>query len=258
MAENRKQFTMYESIYKSLQRIRNKKDRADAYDAICAYALYNKEPNLETASDAVAIAFELTRPVLDSARKKAESGKQGGSKTKQDGSKPKAKCKQVAREKEGENEKEVEKEVEGEIEKEIEKESLLSFSGGDGDNAGAREASEGELLSIGLRPGEYMGITADLVREVRVTTDTLFEKYLSGGIYLAPQTWDYRNVFRYCGDSGRAALLDYAFEKAAEAGKPGDWRYVNGVMDNLFTRGIETEDQAREWDETRPDLSPKE
>lgn len=109
--ENRKQFTMYESIYKSLQRIRNKKDRADAYDAICAYALYNQEPNLETASDSVAIAFELTRPVLDSARKKSESGKQGGSKQK-------AKVKQTVSEEEGESEKEKENE------KEIEKESL--------------------------------------------------------------------------------------------------------------------------------------
>ena len=68
---------MYESIYKALQKIRNKKDRADAYDAICAYALYNKEPDLETTSDAVSIAFELTRPVLDSASKKAASGKTG-------------------------------------------------------------------------------------------------------------------------------------------------------------------------------------
>ena len=38
--DERKQFTMYESIYKALQRIRKKPDRADAYDAICAYALY--------------------------------------------------------------------------------------------------------------------------------------------------------------------------------------------------------------------------
>lgn len=112
--ENRKQFTMYESIFKSLQRIRNKKDRADAYDAICAYALYNEKPDLESVSDAVAIAFELTRPVLDSARKKSENGKQGGSKTKANGKQTASKAKQT----------ETEKEVE--IEKEIEKESLYS------------------------------------------------------------------------------------------------------------------------------------
>ena len=238
--ENRKQFTMYESIYKSLQRIRNKKDRADAYDAICAYALYNQEPNLETSSDAVAIAFELIRPVLDSARKKAESGKQGGSK-------PKAKGKQTPREKENEEENEVEGEKENE--EEIEKESLSLSAGGE--YAGARAATDYELLSIGIGPGEYHGITLDLVEETRRVTEALYKKYLPGRP-LAP--YDYKKVFRYCGSSGRAALLDYAFEQTAIAGKSGDWRYVDGIMDTLFCRGITTEKQAREWDEQRPDL----
>ena len=240
--ENRKQFTMYESIYKSLQRIRNKKDRADAYDAICAYALYNQEPNLETASDAVAIAFELIRPVLDSARKKAESGKQGGSK-------PKAKGKQTPREKENEEEKEVESEKEIEIEVEIEKESLSLSAGGE--SARARAATDKELLSIGIGPGEYHGITLALVEETRHVTETLYKKYLPGRP-LAP--YDYKKVFRYCGSSGRAVLLDYAFERATLAGKSGDWRYVDGIMDTLFCRGITTEEQAHRWDEERPDL----
>lgn len=233
---------MYESIYKSLQRIRNKKDRADAYDAICAYALYNQEPNLETASDAVAIAFELIRPVLDSARKKAESGKQGGSK-------PKAKGKQTPREKENEEEKEVEGEKENENEEEIEKESLFLSAGGE--SARARAATDKELLSIGIGPGEYHGITLALVEETRHVTETLYKKYLPGRP-LAP--YDYKKVFRYCGSSGRAALLDYAFEQTAIAGKSGDWRYVDGIMDTLFCRGITTEEQARRWDEERPDL----
>ena len=238
---------MYESIYKSLQRIRNKKDRADAYDAICAYALYNQEPTLETASDAVAIAFELIRPVLDSARKKAESGKQGGSKTKQDGSKPKAKGKQTPREIESEEEKEVEGEKENE--EEIEKESLSLSAGGE--SARARAATDYELLSIGIGPGEYHGITLELVEETRRVTEALYEKYLPGRS-LAP--YDYKKVFRYCGSSGRASLLDYAFEQTAIAGKSGDWRYIDGIMDTLFCRGITTEKQAREWDEQRPDL----
>lgn len=241
---------MYESIYKSLQRIRNKKDRADAYDAICAYALYNQEPNLETASDAVAIAFELIRPVLDSARKKAESGKQGGSKTKQDGSKTKAKGKQTTREKENEEEKEVEGEKENE--EEIEKESLSLSAGGE--SARARAATDSELASIGIKPGEYYGLTADFVETVRQTTVALFNKYKIG----TPQLWDYRQVSRYCGSSGRAALLDYAFEQSGVAGKFGDWRYVDGIMDRLFMRGIETEAQARQWDSDRPDWDNEE
>ena len=235
--ENRKQFTMYESVYKSLQRIRNARDRAAAYDAICAYALYNLEPDLAKVSDSVAIAFELTRPVLDSARKKAANGKQGGSK-------PKANRKQSGSEKEIEEEKENEKEVE--IEKE--KESLFS-SGDGGDHARARAATDDELVSIGLEPGEAIGITTDMVAMTNQIADHLFKKYMPKGC--SPQTWDKRQIFQY---RQRAELLDYAFEKAAVAGRPGSWPYISGIMERLSMRGIETKQQAREWDEDRPDL----
>ena len=73
---------------------------------------------MDRVSDAVAIAFELLRPVLDKAREKAESGKKGGSKPeatgKEAGSKPEANDKlgQTATEKEVEVEKEIEVEVE--------------------------------------------------------------------------------------------------------------------------------------------------
>lgn len=115
--EERKQFTMYESIYKALRRIRKKQDRADAYDLICAYALYGQVPELDSLPDAVAIAFDLIRPVLDAARKKAETGKLGGSK-------PKANPKHPGREKE--IEKEIENEIE--IETESEKEQDAAFA----------------------------------------------------------------------------------------------------------------------------------
>lgn len=117
----RTQFTFYESFFKAISRIKKKQDRADAYDMICAYALYQIEPNLESASDAVAIAFELLRPVLDKAKERAESGKKGGSKAeanvKQTGSKTKASSKlgEPPSKKEGEKEKEREIEKEKEI-----------------------------------------------------------------------------------------------------------------------------------------------
>ena len=118
--DERKQFTMYESIYKAMQRIRKKPDRADAYDAICAYALYQIEPDMDSLTDAAAIAFDLIRPVLDSSRKKAANGKQGGSKQK-------ANCKQTVSEKEKEGEKEKEKEIE--IENENDKEQTAIKEG---------------------------------------------------------------------------------------------------------------------------------
>lgn len=124
--EERKQFTFYLSIFKALRKIKKKPDRADAYDAICAYALFGEEPDLEKLPDSVSIAFELIRPVLDASRRKAKNGKQGGSKCKQTESKPEANAsKPEANDtemddpaSEGEKEKEKEKEKEIEIEHE--------------------------------------------------------------------------------------------------------------------------------------------
>lgn len=103
--EARKGFTFFESFAKALRYIKKKADRADAYDAICNYALYGIEPDMNSLPDAAAIAFELIKPNLDASKRKAKSGKQGGSKTK-------ANAKQTEREKE--NEIEIEKEIENE------------------------------------------------------------------------------------------------------------------------------------------------
>ncbi len=114
---DRTQFTFYDSFFKAVSRIKKKADRADAYDAICAYALYETEPDLDTMPDAAAIAFELIKPNLNTSRRKATSGKAGGS-TKQTGSKAEAKSKQTASKKE--NKKENKREIENKKEKENE------------------------------------------------------------------------------------------------------------------------------------------
>lgn len=121
---NRKQFTFYESFFTAISRIRKKPDRADAYDAIAAYALYGQEPDLDKLPDSAAIAFDLIRPTLDASKRKAESGKAGG-KSKQTVSKQQASGKQTgstgeANRKRGETgtEKEGEREKEEEIENE--------------------------------------------------------------------------------------------------------------------------------------------
>lgn len=120
--EQRSQFTFYESFFNALSRIKKEADRAKAYDAICAYALYGTEPDMDTLPDSAAIAFELVKPNLDSSRRKANSGKKGGEKKhaasseeaneKQNGSKPEAKRKQTASEKENKKENKKEKENE--------------------------------------------------------------------------------------------------------------------------------------------------
>lgn len=74
----RKQFTFYISFFKAIQHIRSKAARADAYDAICAYAFHETVPDLDRLPPPAAMAFEAAQPVLDAGRRKAQSGAAGG------------------------------------------------------------------------------------------------------------------------------------------------------------------------------------
>lgn len=112
MAEPRQQFTFYRSYYDAIQEL-PKEEQASIVLAVCAYAIYETEP--QGLTPAASMAFKLIRPTLDSGRKKAESGKKGGSK-------PKANRKQSASEKE--YEKEIENEYEYEYEAEVEELTL--------------------------------------------------------------------------------------------------------------------------------------
>lgn len=114
---DRKQFTFYESFASALARIKSKAARCDAYDAICNFALYGIEPDLDSIPDAAAIAFDLIRPTLEASKRKAENGKRGGkteANDKQTVSKLQANSKQTVSEKENEKENEKEGEIENE------------------------------------------------------------------------------------------------------------------------------------------------
>lgn len=126
---DRTQFTFYESFYKAVKRIKDPSTRAEVYDAICEYALYGNEPDIDALSEMAAIAFELIKPNLDASRKKAESGKLGGTKKQSEstfeanGSKTEAKRKQneaSEKQEQTESKKENKKEKEGENKIEIE------------------------------------------------------------------------------------------------------------------------------------------
>lgn len=130
--DERGQFTFYRSFWEAVRDL-PKKDRLPIYEAVIAYALDGAEPT--GLSKTQAGYFLLMKPNLDSARKKAASGKQGGSKPKGNGkqkeSKPEAPGKQTPREKEEEKEieKENEIEVEGEEEKEKEQTGSTPYDG---------------------------------------------------------------------------------------------------------------------------------
>ena len=124
---------------------------------------------------------------------------------------------------------------------------------GGGDRA--REASEKELASIGLKPGEYLGITRRRVMRVIDDAEELFRKYRPA---VKPTPLDHRMVFLLADSQGDCQLLDYAFRQAQIAGKVNDWRYIAGVIRTLWSRNITTVEQAEKWDEERPDLTGEE
>ena len=105
MSDPRNQFTFYRSYFEAIEPL-PKKDRSAIILAVCEYGLYETEP--KGLSPVAMACFNLIRPTLDSGRKKAANGKQGGKTSRQSASKPEANGKQSAREKEGEKEKEVE------------------------------------------------------------------------------------------------------------------------------------------------------
>lgn len=103
--DERNQFTFYRSFWEAIKGL-PKKDRLPILEAIISYGLDGETP--DTLSQSQSAFFLLVKPVLDSGRKKASSGKRGGSKTKANG-------KQTETEKE--EEVEIEVEIEGEKEK---------------------------------------------------------------------------------------------------------------------------------------------
>jgi hypothetical protein len=48
-------------------------------------------------------------------------------------------------------------------------------------------------------------------------------------------------------------LLEYAFEAAHKAGKPGNWNYITAVLDRCSLQCIYTADEARRRDEEGDD-----
>ena len=168
MPDVRTQFTFYDSFFRSVSRIRKAADRASAYDAICSYALYGTEPDMDKLPDAAAIAFEVARPNLDASRRKAKSGKAGGM-AKQIEETPKqteAKPKQIeARPKQ---EKEQEKEQEQDKDKEQMLPPLPPSPGGTGFGEELQAAFDAWVAYKGEKRQAYKPVgLQSLVTEIR-------------------------------------------------------------------------------------------
>lgn len=205
--DNRSQFTFYRSFWEAVQSL-PKKDKLPVLEAIISYALDGTAPSGLTQSQSA--FFLLVKPNLDASRKKAVSGKQGGSK-------PKANGKQNASKKEKEGEIEEENEIEIEKEKEYECNNIRGSS-----NAGTKRE-----------------------RILNIATD-LFGRYAGRSHTEADYDLIYnRVVFGDQVSDDAVGLLEYAFEAAHKAGKTGNWNYITAVLDRCSLNNIFTADEAR-------------
>lgn len=133
---------------------------------------------------------------------------------------------------------------------------------------GAREAAESAVANYmgerNLDASLYLGVTEQDLATVAAYTDAIFAKFAER----PPTSTDRANVFQAIRlhhhdekngawtvsfPQDRIELLLYAFEQAALAGKPGNWKYINGVLERLAQRGISSLSQAEMYDLDRDD-----
>ena len=68
----RKQFTFYRTFWETIENLPTNKEKLQAYQMICSYALDRTEPELREKKPTAAMVFQLTKPILDKAHERAE------------------------------------------------------------------------------------------------------------------------------------------------------------------------------------------
>ena len=137
-----------------------------------------------------------------------------------------------------------------------------NFSGDGGTRGRVREDAENEvdeyLIDRQMEPTAFFGVTDDDISEAAALTSAIFSRFTkreptkadTTNVFFAiyhqvqNETGEYSVVF----PKERKRLLMYAFEQAMNAGKPGDWKYIQGVLGRLHQRGITSLDNAEDYD----------
>lgn len=130
---------------------------------------------------------------------------------------------------------------------------------GDDARARAREEISDYCSERDLDMSAYFGASKEVQDEVAAVTDAIFARFVTRPasqsdavqVFHAlrvseqnPLTGQWQITLPF----NRKQLLMYAFEAACNAGCPGDWRYINGVLERLHQRGIKTLAEAEAYD----------
>lgn len=217
---DRTQFTFYESFYKAISRIKDKSERAETYDAICAYALYGIVPDIDSLPESSAIAFELIKPNLDASRRKAKGGQAKNKKVSdandEDIEKIPQRCEEdsdkirITSSKDTSNKKKKEKEKEIEIEKEVENECYI----------------EGADATVPT-PDPVAVVLADYLNRINPTA--------------SPSSLE--ELRSYAEDMGKDVCIR-AFDIALD-NKKTTWPYIRAILRDKLQRGVKC---LADWD----------
>lgn len=139
----------------------------------------------------------------------------------------------------------------------------FNFISGDGEAPAPALETENEvnvyLQDRGLDPSFTFDLSKEVLDDVALFTEAVFKKFTTR----RPTEVDIAKVFECIRhqeyDEGakswtvtlpheRRRLLMRAFEEANKAGKPGDWRYIEGVLRKQHQRGITSLDAAEDYD----------
>ena len=139
----------------------------------------------------------------------------------------------------------------------------LTDNKNDDDDVSARAKEQIAIYDmIGVRPGEYIGVSMATAEEVQAITSDLILRYWR-------RPWsavDCKKVFmyafalegrQYIRDQNGLGLLEYAMEQSVLGVGRNNWAYVEGVLNRLAARDIRTREDAYAYDEERPDKEEK-
>lgn len=68
----RKQFTFYRSFWETIENLPTNKEKLQAYQILCDYALNQNEPRLSAVKPCAATVFQIAKPILERAHQRAE------------------------------------------------------------------------------------------------------------------------------------------------------------------------------------------
>ena len=68
----RKQFTFYRSFWETIQKLPTNKEKLQAFELICGYALDEEQPDLTTKKPTAVMVFSIAKPILEKAHQRAE------------------------------------------------------------------------------------------------------------------------------------------------------------------------------------------